>query len=293
MRPTRAITSIASLALGVVVAGCAAWAVFKNSSVFGAAGTAISGAPVWLAALLPLLVVPAIALSAGTMRCTTALWDRIRFSEMLMLVASCTLVNYLPLRPSLAGRAAYLHIKHKIPLQRTVLVLMVLSGVTLVVALLGGITVAGDVYLGIPWWTNALLMCTSLGLLGALSPNKKVAILARATLWRMSEVANSALRLYVCFRLIGSPIDMRAALAGGIVSVLAGIIPLVPSGLGIREWGVGLVGPALHAYTLDVGLAADLLNRAADLVVIVPWGTWATARAARSISSRHGPKPVS
>jgi hypothetical protein len=50
------------------------------------------------------------------------------------------------------------------------------------------------------------------------------------------------------------------------------MIPFLGNGLGVREWAIGLAGPALATWTTDTGLAAELLNRCLDLVVVVPLG---------------------
>jgi hypothetical protein len=59
------------------------------------------------------------------------------------------------------------------------------------------------------------------------------------------------------------------------------LVPIVGNGLGLREWAVGLAAPLLTPYVLGLGLAADLVNRATELVVILvlglggmAWLTW-------------------
>ena len=44
----------------------------------------------------------------------------VSFGKMLKLMCAAALVNYLPLRPGLVGRAAYLKLHHRLPLRKSV-----------------------------------------------------------------------------------------------------------------------------------------------------------------------------
>jgi len=61
------------------------------------------------------------------------------------------------------------------------------------------------------------------------------------------------------------------------VSILISLIPLVSNGLGIREWVVGLLAPVLTTLELSWGVTAELINRAAELIVITIVGLLGTA----------------
>ncbi len=69
------------------------------------------------------------------------------------------------------------------------------------------------------------------------------------------------------------------------VSVVAMLVPFVSNGLGIREWAIGLFAPFLGDSTLEIGLTAELVNRAAEIVVVVVAGVaaivWLRCRRSR------------
>jgi hypothetical protein len=78
------------------------------------------------------------------------------------------------------------------------------------------------------------------------------------------------------------------------ISVIATLVPLVSNGLGLREWAVGLLAPALAFHHVDLGITADLVNRAAELLVVVVAGVpatlWLTHRARGTRAVTAGPR---
>ena len=44
------------------------------------------------------------------------------------------------------------------------------------------------------------------------------------------------------------------------------------NGLGLREWAVGLLAPFLAGYSMEQGIAAELVNRAAEVVIVLVAG---------------------
>ncbi len=76
------------------------------------------------------------------------------------------------------------------------------------------------------------------------------------------------------------------------------LVPTGGNGLGVREWAIGLAAPLLTDYQIELGLTADLVNRAAELVVIVVAGlasiTWLGRRGKRRCAaptSHRSPDP--
>ena len=67
------------------------------------------------------------------------------------------------------------------------------------------------------------------------------------------------------------------------IADIALLVPFVGNGLGVREWAVGLT--ASRQVAAAVGLTADLVNRAAELIVAIPLGlaawVWLTRTLAR------------
>jgi hypothetical protein len=97
------------------------------------------------------------------------------------------------------------------------------------------------------------------------------------------------LRYWVVFRLVGSSLSIPQSAAIAAVCQLTLNVPLVGNGLGLREWAVGLTASRLPPGLFDargridmsVGLAADLANRIAELVIAVPAGLLCAAWLAR------------
>ncbi len=56
------------------------------------------------------------------------------------------------------------------------------------------------------------------------------------------------------------------------VSMVAMLAPLTGNGLGVREWAIGLSARLLRKSDLVLGLTADLLNRAAELIMVLVLG---------------------
>jgi hypothetical protein len=100
-------------------------------------------------------------------------------------------------------------------------------------------------------------------------------------------------RYWVAFRLLGQEISPVAALIFAGVSQVALLIPLTGNGLGAREWGIGLAarwmpgGVSSLSGAMAVGLAADLVNRAAEIAASMPVGLCCSAYVARRLARAH------
>ncbi len=109
--------------------------------------------------------------------------------------------------------------------------------------------------------------------------------LARRLSWALALRQVDALvwvaRYLLVFALLEREISLPGAAAVAGVGMLATFVPLTSNGLGLREWAVGLTAAVLPAGWLvlegaegatGIALTADLLNRAGELIVIVPAG---------------------
>ena len=85
---------------------------------------------------------------------------------------------------------------------------------------------------------------------------------------RLLELLLIAARYHAAFALIGSPIDTATATTLACVSMIASMVPFLSNGLGLREWAVGLLAPLLAACDMTQAMTADLVNRAAELIVV-------------------------
>jgi hypothetical protein len=199
----------------------------------------------------------------------TRRYGRVGLLEMQALVASATLLNYLPLRPGLLGRIAY----HKAVNQ----ILAIDSAKVLLQASL--ISIALVSYLALAVFISAELALPLIGAVALPAPLLLIAMvvpalrtISAAALVRYLEVLVWATRYWAAFQLIGAPVSPMVALTFACISMVATMIPFISNGLGLREWAIGLAAPLLTAYQLQLGITAELVNRAAELVVIACLG---------------------
>ena len=218
--------------------------------------------------------------------------------DMIALIGATSILNYLPMRAGLVGRAAYLKRHHEIGYRTSAVMMLVVAGGTVYVfaalvgatlwrlrfdplwwaAVLGAMVIGAavapvllrwklrwtpglkDVPAG--WFERARLTAT----LGALA----------LLLARMLDVFLLAGRLYLAARIFGTPLEWPAALvmaSGGMFITLA--TPL-PNGLGLREsiYGlfaaVGVGGEALPSGSM--GVAIGLIDRAVEAAAFITFG---------------------
>lgn len=93
-----------------------------------------------------------------------------------------------------------------------------------------------------------------------------------AIFWRWIDLLSWAVRYAAVFAMLGVDLSPESAASAACIAAAANMIPFLGNGLGVREWAIGLAGPALATWTTDTGLAAELINRCLDLVVVVPLG---------------------
>lgn len=241
--------------LGVSLIAAAAWSVARHGHAATAAWEALRAPfPAWALAL-PAAVLATFGLTSFSLQWLTnraARESRIGFSEMLALTFASTLVA----------------------VQSTALTAVAVAwlGLALVLVHAGGLS-----WMAAP--ASLLLLLPAL-----LDPARRGSALAPALGVRGLEVLCSALRTMAAFALIGRPIDPAAALTLACAANAANCVPLVGNGLGIREWVTGLLAPAVAGIATPDALAAELLNRAVELTVVVPGGLVAAAPLARRLA---------
>ncbi len=285
---------IVAYAIGLALLAAAVWAVAAHDT----RGTweALRGAPAWL--VIAAFVLPLVNwfLMSATFSMLIRPFGQVGRGEMAALIGASWLLNYLPMRPGLVGRVAYHKTINRIPVRDSVKTIAANIGCGIAAFLLGTALAlldsaqsregSGAVLIG------AALVSAVLLALG-FTPRRwwgEWATLAPATLFRFFDLMVWAARYWVVFRLVGAPVDISAALAVAVVSQVVSLIPFIGNGFGLREWAVGLTAAALPAWMVaadgpqsQVGLAADLVNRAAELASAVPVGllsVWWLARAA-------------
>lgn len=273
-----------SVWIGAALVAIAAWTIASNREVASSAWASLRDpSPLWLATL-PLAVVASFACTAlGLLWLTNrvARASRLAWGEMLALTVSSSLGNLVPMQPGLAGRLVYQQRVHDIPV--TVGVLLAVQSTLLT--------------LGAAAWTGALLLVVKLSGMSWLAVPCSVAVPAAAACvpsgsrvfiasfaMRLVELSVSALRTGAAFALVGAPIDPFAALVFATAAQLANAVPMIGSGLGVREWAVGLLAPAVTGLSTPEALAAELVHRVAELLVVVPGGLAAAIPIGRRIA---------
>jgi hypothetical protein len=198
--------------------------------------------------------------------------------EMSALIAAANAANFLPLRPGLVGRIAYLRVRRAVPLAASVRVTVEAAGLSAAVVALVVLFVPLADRAGLPG-TAAFLAGGLSVLLATVSPGLRP--YAIAALGRLGELGVLTWRYLLAFALIGREIDVDAAMAFACIASASSLVPLVPNGMGVREWAIGLLAPAVAGHSLQEGIAAELVGRAAELAVTVPAGAIAAAWLAR------------
>lgn len=272
--------------VGLTLFAAAVWAISSDENDLRVSWQAARDAHWTLVAAVVVLPVINWLLVSLSFRFLQSHYAPVGFGEMSALIASAWLLNYLPLKPGMIGRFAY----HKhvngiryVDSTRVILVSVTLCGLSIGVLVVIALLVR---FSGPAWgWVWCLPVPVALGLAA-------VALRRRGPWWW--RVAAAGLMRYLdmmvwigryaaAFALIGSPLDFQTALLVAAVSQVALMIPISGNGLGIREWGV-------RAVTSPAGLLADVVNRAAELVVSLPIGVvgtvWATRRLTRLKKTR-------
>lgn len=219
------------------------------------------------------------ALSAACLALTSLLFwmvtlgfdarPRVTLTRMGMLIGASTLLNYLPLRPGLVGRTAYLKVAHQLPVRQSVLIAAMVGGVSLAVLTLAGAAVA--MWPGMGGWAGAALAVLAVSLMtGPVTRRMLGRTMRWPWLWapvRFVEALAGAGRMWLAFRVVGHPIDMSAAMALAAADMLVSLLSLTPNGLGLGEWAVGWGAAILGVGNMPVAQAAKLVDRGVSVLV--------------------------
>ncbi|MCK4872360.1 MAG: flippase-like domain-containing protein [Phycisphaerales bacterium] len=197
-------------------------------------------------------------------------------AAMTMLISAAALLNYLPMRAGMVGRVAYQKTRFGISYAdsgKTVIQATSLSGVVAVMLLFAA-AIPGAFVVGLA--TPIVLGCA----VAVCAGRPLLRTLGLALVLRQLDGLAWVGRYYLVFALLGWEIALPAAAAVAAVGMLATFIPFTSNGLGLREWAVGLTASVLpqgwiaagSSAVTGLGLTADLVNRAAELVITIPAG---------------------
>jgi hypothetical protein len=268
--------------IGLALLMAAAWVIYSQREQMEDAWASARHAPWWLlglALLLPLVNWLLISLSFWIMM---RRHGRIGLGEMCAAIGAAWLLNYLPLRAGMVGRVAYHRAVNRIAIADSVRV-MVLN------LAIGGMAVLAMLAIALGMGAEDSLRLWGMVLSGpALVAAAATALAAKSGgawwlpavfLLRYLDMLAWTARYAVVFTIVGSPIGLAGAVAIAAACQLALVVPFIGNGMGVREWAVGLTAAALPASLVSgggmiaaVGLAADLANRAAEVVAAVVVG---------------------
>lgn len=184
------------------------------------------------------------------------------------------------------GRAAWLKARHGLPVGQSVVILLIV----LIVG--GGVTVAMGLLAWLihdPWVLMWALVAVMAAMTALTAPMARW-VLRRPMggavwLWvplRVTDTLVTAARLWVAFGVIGLPLTFREALILGAAGLVAAMVGLTPNGLGLKEWLVAILAQGLAVSAWQEGLAATLVDRGVEALVVVVLGAGAMALLWRS-----------
>ncbi len=295
-RSYRRTIRIVAAVLGVLLLLAAIVMIARQREVIDAARAALHD-PDWrLVAMLAGAIVGNYLLSGLMFSVLIRPFGRVGLLEMQAVVAAASLINFLPLRPGPFGRVAYHTVVNRIPVRDATRVMIEGVVMTIIAAVLLAVTVGLSRFAGTTVWIMALTPAVLLASMTAIdAPRRRILL---ALLLRYLDVMLWAIRYIAAFALLGRELGLDAALALATISVIATMVPFFSNGLGLREWAVGLVAPLITAHQLELGLTAELINRAVEIVMVlilggiaIGWLTWWKAVLPRILASPNGTPP--
>lgn len=309
---------LAGQILGWLLLAAAIWMVLRQQPSLTSAWTSLRAAPTWMVAsiiLTPILNWLAMGLLFWVL---TNQYAKVPLGEMTILMGSAWLLNLLPMRAGLLGRVAYQRAVHDLPVKDSVKI-TIFSLVTQAVAVAILLTLLAFVHMfealapGLRPMRDpivlSLLLATLAGLTSlpwALGSIPAIKGPAPIDTWRLSlgvairffDALVWTARYWLAFTAIGAPVNWSDAV---IFATLSQVIALTPVQFGLREWATGLLTSILPATRslgpsastrAAIGVSADLLCRAAELLISIPVGIVCTTIVLRRLSrAKHHPAP--
>jgi len=211
--------------------------------------------------------------------------------EMLALVGSAWLLNHLPMRPGLVGRIGYHSKVNQIRVRDSIeasVWSMVYAGIASAGALVVVLVVPQDISLGV--LVMYLMIPIGLSLLlaiGGFAKSHRVGYLFLGLMFRNADVVVWMVRYAGAFAMLGIEITPMQIVLITAASQIAQLIPFTGGGFGFREWGVGIAAGLSSSgatITMRTAIGADVINRIAETVIVIPLGMVCTMLVARRFS---------
>ncbi len=216
----------------------------------------------------------------------------ITYPLMARLLLASSLLNYagyfVPV--GILFRAGYLKSVHDVPLTasaKTAVGMLLMSAFVCLALVLA---------IALPWgWVPALAALTIASVLtrriwARFAPDASA---GHPSLWltlRLCEFLTQGARVWLSFKAVGADITPAQAVFIGAVAVLVGLASGMPSGLGVREWAMGLSGAWLSIASGPLGLAAALIDRACEVLIYLLLGGPCLMAFKRSNPEKSTPK---
>ena len=283
----RSRNALIGFAVGIVLMAAACWVLFSQADDLSNAADAARHAAWWLVAAIIIMPATNAVIVAWSFQIIMNRFGRVPFGDMLALIGSGWLLNYLPMRPGLVGRLAYHKAVHKVSFRNSV-------AVSVALALMTGLAAGHLLAVWIAFKTHpalglavalvsVLLVAVAANIAADRSPAGAVprSALRIALALRYVDLAIWAFRFVVAFEIIGEPIPIMVGVLLAAAVQLAYLFPLTGSGLGVAEWAVALIAPLAIQIDPALAIAASLVNRGAELVAAVPFGLVAGAYLAK------------
>lgn len=262
-------------AVGLVLTALAVWLAARQIDL-----SALRQAEPRYLAAIGAAVLANLVLSACLIWLITLSFDlsrRVPLALMIQLIAASHLLNYLPLRAGLLGRAAYLKYHHGLSWGgslRIMVVVATLTGITLGAMI--ALTVAGTGLTGTQRLIVALmamvLASIAMPWLGRFLLGTPAAFAWTWLAVRVADLAVTGLRLWAAFAIIDMPISPGEAILLAAVRSAVGLIGVTPNGLGISEWAIAAVTALLSPGMVAAGAAAAVIDRVVELLVTLVTG---------------------
>jgi uncharacterized membrane protein YbhN (UPF0104 family) len=202
---------------------------------------------------------------------------RVGFGRMLALVCASSLLNYLPLRPGLVGRAAFLKMRHNLSLRQSAWMVVIVLGLSAIV--LGGAAAIVSYVPPAVQYESALMagviLTVAVPVIAGRLLKRRIVV---GWLWvpvRAADVLVTAVRLWVAFQIVGKPIAYEEAVLLASAGLFVSLLGITPNGLGLREWAIAGVATG---EAEKVAFAAAVIDRGIEAVVITITGLWAMQR---------------
>ncbi|MGH7243982.1 MAG: hypothetical protein ACREJD_11230 [Phycisphaerales bacterium] len=279
--------SAVRLILFVVGAGLFALAIYAAWAGSSDGVRAFSRAAEHPGGLAALVLLPLVCLTLASMSfwVLTLRFGKVSCGEMLALLGGAWLLNFLPLKPGVAGRVAYHKTVNGIDYRWSLVV--VIQSIVIGLCCFGLQVALASIAAERLWSEEVkatfIASPLAISLIGLAAPRRGVMThwwrYCGAFAFRYADSLVWALRYWLLFWIAGRPqgLSTTAAIAG--ISQSASLVPFAGNGLGVREWMVGLAARSLPEWygkdtsmpVLD-GVSVELLNRACEVVVAVPVG---------------------